>query len=287
MNERNRPFHQDWNNKYKTESRIWHQDTRGISFLAHWHTEVELIRIREGSAEMHTAGSTFHASAGDLVICDSNSIHYYDSRKGNGLLEFLIFDPLTSISSHYANLDLTDPVIRAEQMRSLGLEADWIRLLHIVDEELEKQEPYYQEITRAFLRYFWFSMLRALPPQPPRRESEQSRQQRRAFSEDILNYLEQHYSEPITLQDAASRAGFSTCYFSRYFKELAGMNFSKYLSVLRVAHACDALESSDDSITDIALNCGFSNTRTFNRAFLSCTGMSPTAYLQSPHKGLL
>lgn len=98
----------------------------------------------------------------------------------------------------------------------------------------------------------------------------------------LLTYLEDHYDDNITLEDAAEIMGFSPSHFSRLFKQLTGTGFVRYLNLIRISQAAQLLTESDKKITDIAYLCGFSNIRTFNRAFLEITGYTPSAYIRQP-----
>ena len=86
----------------------------------------------------------------------------------------------------------------------------------------------------------------------------------------------------ITLEYAAGRMNFSTSHFSKTFKKLMGINFVTYLNVVRVERAAYELRHTEKKITDIALNCGFNNIRTFNRVFKEITGCTPSEFLLLP-----
>ena len=58
----------------------------------------------------------------------------------------------------------------------------------------------------------------------------------------------------------------------------SAVSLSEYVSSIRAKYAAEQLLSTDDSITNIALNSGFSSQSTFNRTFLKIYGMSPREY---------
>jgi mannose-6-phosphate isomerase-like protein (cupin superfamily) len=70
-------FHEVRN--YASDFMVWHEHYDNISFVAHWHREIELIYVRSGSAEIHVTDTTLSAKQGDLVVCDSGDIHYCDT----------------------------------------------------------------------------------------------------------------------------------------------------------------------------------------------------------------
>ena len=67
-------------------------------------------------------------------------------------------------------------------------------------------------------------------------------------------------------------------YFSRFFKENFGVNFVDYVNRVRLERAASLLLSSDDSVTDVALSCGYTNISYFIRRFNKAFGTSPHAF---------
>lgn len=98
---------------------------------------------------------------------------------------------------------------------------------------------------------------------------------------DVLaaaKYISLHYTEPISLETIASIAGLSPTYFSKKFKATTGLGFREYLIYARLKKASLELLTTSDSITNIALNCGFSNSNYFKDAFKNAYGLSPREF---------
>ena len=91
-------------------------------------------------------------------------------------------------------------------------------------------------------------------------------------------YISDHYMEPISAADIASAAGFSPNYLSKRFREAAGIGVHEYLMFVRLQHAALDLVSTGDSITEIALRSGFSDSNYFKDAFKKKYGVTPSAY---------
>ena len=91
-------------------------------------------------------------------------------------------------------------------------------------------------------------------------------------------YISDHYMEPISAADIASAAGFSPNYLSKRFREAAGIGVHEYLMFVRLQHAALDLVSTGDSITEIALRSGFSDSNYFKDAFKKKYGITPSAY---------
>ena len=78
--------------------------------------------------------------------------------------------------------------------------------------------------------------------------------------------------------DIAAAAGFSPNYLSRKFREAAGIGIHEYLAFTRLQHAAAELISTDDTITQIALRCGFSDSNYFKDVFKKKYGVTPREY---------
>ena len=94
----------------------------------------------------------------------------------------------------------------------------------------------------------------------------------------VAHYMQENFSEPLTLEDAARMACMERTYFSKRFKALTGFNFSSYLTQLRLSAARQLLLNTDMNISEIAAHAGFSGSNYFGDVFLRAYGMSPTEY---------
>lgn len=99
-----------------------------------------------------------------------------------------------------------------------------------------------------------------------------------------VQYLQTHFTEPITLSDAASAAGFHPSYFSTVFKQELGTGFAEYLVELRLSQVRDQLLKSSDTIKEIAQRAGFFDYRHFCKTFKKKTGLSPAEYRRNNRK---
>lgn len=97
--------------------------------------------------------------------------------------------------------------------------------------------------------------------------------------DDLISYLEIHYSNDITLNELAEHKYFvSAGHLSRLFKAKTGMNFSKYLMSLRMKKAEEYLENTDFDITDIASLTGYNDVSHFTQTFRKNSGMTPSEF---------
>ena len=94
----------------------------------------------------------------------------------------------------------------------------------------------------------------------------------------VLDYIDDHYSEPITLEQAAQIARFSKFYFTRLFKEYTNRTFYEYLTEKRIHAAEQMLLMPKLAVTEVSIQAGFSSLSSFNRTFKRNKGCSPTEY---------
>jgi len=92
----------------------------------------------------------------------------------------------------------------------------------------------------------------------------------------VLKYLSENLHNKLSLQEAANRCYMTPQYFSTYFKRHVGVNFSYYITCLRVERALEYLQNTDKSILDIAIQCGFNSKSNFYRAWYTKYQISPS-----------
>lgn len=98
----------------------------------------------------------------------------------------------------------------------------------------------------------------------------------------ILDYIQQHYMEPINLSDVASHFHFNATYLSSLFSAHNDEGFSEYLNRVRIDKAAELLITTDLPISDISLKVGYSDHSYFTKVFKKLKGQSPSQYRKSP-----
>jgi two-component system response regulator YesN len=96
----------------------------------------------------------------------------------------------------------------------------------------------------------------------------------------VLQFIAEHYAEPISLEDAADRASISPAHLSRLLSTETGTPFSDHLSRRRIDRACKELLEGYHSVKEIAALCGYADANYFSRAFKKALSMTPSEYAQ-------
>ncbi len=97
-----------------------------------------------------------------------------------------------------------------------------------------------------------------------------------------VNYIEEHLSEEIQIENLARLASLSQFYYQRLFSRLVRRPVNEYIKLRRLAKASEALIEKNKRVLDIALDSGFSSHETFTRAFKNAFGMTPEEYRSNP-----
>ena len=95
---------------------------------------------------------------------------------------------------------------------------------------------------------------------------------------EIMDYMQGHYSENVTVAHLASRLNISESYFQKVFKEYIGMPPYQYLTNIRISHAKSLLINTRLQVKLIARTVGFHSVNHFIQHFRQLTGMTPTVY---------
>ncbi len=94
----------------------------------------------------------------------------------------------------------------------------------------------------------------------------------------VIEYVENNYSHNISLESASELLNLHPIYFCRIFKEATGKTFINYLNFVRISKAEDLLIFTNKSITEIAMETGFTSVQYFNRIFKEAKGRTPTEF---------
>jgi AraC-like DNA-binding protein len=259
-----------------------------FSFRAHWHSEIELLRVVEGRITVGVNSESRLLGPGEGAVCASGDLHWYDTLPASSVVDVLVFRPeiLETVLPIPADFHIIQPFLLQEDGDPAFLE-DLRWTFDRIRSEMDRKAPHFKAQVVALLAGLMVQVLRHAPPslEDSAAGSEWSASKKQIRK--AIKYLELNYSLPVRLDDVARHLGVSDVHFSRLFNEVVGMNFKAYLNRLRVDKADHRVRATDDPIIEIAYDCGFGSIRTFNRAFLDLKGVTPTTQRarHRPHPG--
>lgn len=277
-----KPYYEVRSYPPKFPLRIYKHEDKLFSFHAHWHSDIEVVLVIEGALRFGINDEVRTLYKGDVAICYSGDIHYYASLD-EATFYILVFQP--NIIGSYANLPsdihfkssfITNATIRKKGM-TIGILGSLKEIFDTIYDEMKLNEPFYHLLITAKTLELFALIQRHAPGTPLDADQESYRISNLKTMQKIIDYLQSNYRMPLTLVETANHFNISSFHFCRLFKNLAGTNFKHYLNAIRVDAAENQIRSTNESITNIALECGFNNVRTFNRVFKFIKGYNPSS----------
>ncbi len=250
-------------------------------FLHHYHDCYELYYLYSGERYYFIQDKTYHITSGSFVLINPNEIHRTGNLGSFGydrmLIHFskeLLADYLTTDHSlqPYKTLEEEIHIISLSPQEQNFVET----LLHIMDSEYTKnnhRENAYIKLTLLQLLLFLNTCKPGLQDQAL---TQINNTQKTMF--EILGYINNHYSENLTLETISEQCFLSSFYLSRTFKEVTGFHFIEYLNNVRTKEAKKLLLNSSLTINEITASVGFNSSTHFGRVFKQITGCSPSFY---------
>lgn len=234
---------------------------------AHLHKEIELVYMLSGETKAYLDSEEFTLYEGDLFFSFPNRVHYYRTYAEEKSV-LMIFPP--EIFADFSNILIKNvpvsPVIRKENLPEniRDILCEVVKIRH-------SDVQYAFEINKGYLNVFLGEVL-------PLFDYRKVLSSNTDMLSSILNYCLQNYTDSISLDTMAKELHASKYYISRLFNDKIKIGFNDYINILRVNDAKERLINSDDSVTEIGIAVGYNTIRSFNRAFLTITGMSPRDY---------
>jgi AraC-like DNA-binding protein len=271
------------NRKYEHGFPVHATVFNNINFLAHWHSEVEVVLVCEGKLGVGINSEYHVLEKGDISICTSGDIHYYNSKDMESTIILIVFRPeLTGNAINLlTNTKFIYPFINSSTLKEININASILNNIKTcfnnILNEIEDKDTYYQVLVRSHLMELIGLLLRHFPHCSSNSSEKIGSENSLGIVQKAINYLENNYTRDVSLEDVSAFLGITPFYFSKIFKKTTGLNFKTYLNTLRVEKAYHLLKSTDDSIIDVAYECGFNSIRTFNRVFKFDKGITPSS----------
>lgn len=239
----------------------------------HWHQCTEIIFVLDGKVEYRQNDESFTLYEDDIVLINPNDLHSIYSEEGAILLALQVNFPL---------------------LKSIGIDDD---LLFSVNSSIVKDKSIYDPIisvlaqliklstnlTAGFADVMSESLLLKLYFELATKfkayiddEYKNRRKQNRFI--DVVNYIRTHSRLQLSISDLASEFHLSPSHLCKQFKSTMGITLKKYIDDIRFSDALEELITTDLSIDQISLSCGFYNPRTFVAMFKEKYNCLPSDY---------
>lgn len=249
-----------------------------LAYTPHIHSHLEIMHVARGEMDVTVDEQSYHLKTGDMVVVFPHHPHSFETmpapEKRGEAVTVVVVNP--QLAGDYAEQIFstapTCPVIRKEQ-----LESD---MLYAIDQllyysELTSPERYHPSIAKSYTQLLLARIWPMLAVEPAANAMLHS------ATYKAIQYMRQHFQEPLSLESVADALNISKRQVSRLFSDTIHIGFHQYLLDLRTEHAKNLLQNPQIPITEVAYQAGFESQRTFNRAFREFYGVSPREYRKS------
>ncbi len=273
--------HETVNYKPDTHIRLYVND-ECEHYPPHWHTDMEVLCPLQDSYCAICADTAYLLQPGDMLFIAPGTIHdLLASPSGIRIIFQISLSPLREISGLETVLSRLSPCCLITQENS-PLIHDPLHHSLLEIKDLYLQSPLLMEASIYAKTLEMLSLLshsRILSAEASKNKIDHSRSlAHNEAMQQICSYISQHCSEDLSLDQAASFAGFSKFYFERLFRDYTDMSFYQYLLSKRITLAEQLLMDPAISVTEVAFRSGFSSSAAFTKAFRKQKGSSPSAF---------
>lgn len=250
----------------------------------HWHEELELGYIQEGTSKIITIGAEYVIRQGDGFFINSNVMDMKrNAVPGARVLEINhIFHPVF-LSGHFKSRfekKYLDPIINNHQIevyiirRGQPLSDKILSNLYRLKELQTHENMEFQ--TRNLLSETWLLLLEDIRLNYNMNQTLRFEEADRIRS--MISYIHNHYKDKITVAQIADATGISDREAMRSFRKNLNQSPIEYLISYRLNEAKKLLLNSSLSITEICYQCGFSDSSYFGKAFRKAYGITPREF---------
>ena len=245
----------------------------------HFHNEYEFIWVDKYCVDYYINGKKITVEPGDTMFVNASVPHYTDVVKGTDV-KLLLFgknekNNSDAVFNHISRLGLHNNVdyYLFKKDTDSGMEIG--RLVNKTCNDCETRKKSFVSFIAAYISNITAILYRESILTDPNEYYDMKNMNRIM---PVLEYVENHYSEHISLADMCSLVNLSEFHFCKLFKKYMKIPFLQYLNFVRVCYSETLLQNTEKTVSEIAFETGFSSTAHFSSVFKKHKLMTPTEY---------
>lgn len=228
-----------------------------------------LLYIVSGKTHFYFKGEERIVTAGHMVLIQprmEQRYEYFGDEKPEVYWVHFTGSNVKNILRKY-EIPLDDPVFYS------GASSTYAYIFKEMISELQACKTGFEELLAMYLRQIFLLVQRTRQEEKPSVST--------YIQEEIeyaRRYFNEHYNEPISIQDYAESRNMSVCWFQRNFKQIVNHTPMQYLLTIRINNAASLLETTDYGLSEISAIVGYEDPLYFSRLFRKLKGVSPRDY---------
>ena len=227
----------------------------------HWHPELEIITVDAGHVSLTIADHTYEGTHGDVFFAAGEELHEIRAAGRENQFRSFVFaaDFLQFSRADQSEFALLAPLAEGRLRFDTCIRAG---------------EPGQSEIRALLGIVAVCAQYGRLVGHQMRPGADYKAQQLK----EIVGYLGEHFTEPLSLSAVAAEFGLSPQYFSTFFRDNFGRTFTQHINSLRIEQAARLLRETDLPVMEVGFRVGFDNFSYFIKRFRLVYGVSPSHY---------
>lgn len=249
---------------------------RGGHHPPHWHDQLELIFPLNGDTDIILEGRRIKLTHYQVLVVESGQVHSIHAKDKYSMF-LSVHISKQEMERHLQDIQLYYVKCLPEDITEENRE-DYEKICSIMSVLLKhyvKETPTFPMEAEALVLLAYAQLLQSFST----RMAPQLADSNRVTLERIrtsISYVEEHFREPISLQQIADEIGLGKEAFCRFFKKNMGVSFLQYLGEVRISNIYQDLLNTDDPISVIMERNGFTNQKLCNRMFKEIYGCTPS-----------
>lgn len=238
---------------------------RELKYRSHIHKQIELIFVYELGQHINIDGTDYEIQAGQAAVIFPNVVHTYfrnEQRPTEQIFAIVSQELFRGLFPDLNDFSPSCPVI-----------GDVDETTALAFRELSKCTDFSEQLAWTLVIMTRLMKKITLTHKMGTPVAD--------LTQKIITYIGQNFREDITLESLARGFSVSRFYISRTFSEKIKISLPNYLALIRAEYAAGLIRTTNDSITNICCNSGFSSQSTFNRAFKRIYCMTPREYKEN------
>jgi AraC-like DNA-binding protein len=246
--------------------------------LHHWHYDLEILLILDGSILIQMATEQIELKKDDLFLINRNEIHGFKKTVEDNCILALQIDPgfcREYFPGFHRVRFLEHQIFKNEH------DSGWSNIRqNLIDLFFCSQQKETGHVFQlaSHLNLLIYHLLESVPHQEMGEEFTLAEEKNLERLNRIIGYIQDNYREKLSLKELAQRENLDMFHLSHFIKHKLGISFQDYLNRLRLAKAVELMEKGGSSQLEICLESGFSDYRYLSKMFLNEYGCTPAQY---------
>ena len=248
-------------------------DHRVVTFCSHWHEECEILYVLSGQLDVVCESEHIKCMPGDLIFIQSKALHSGISGENGCDYYGLLFKWSDIITSAPYEKQFVDDIIDGKCSVQTLIHDEKATELFLKLFSSPKGDGVVHMFTERAATYNLLAYL----------FGQHMVEKQGKFGENkkfnmVIQYINDHFLEPITTDDVAQKFSYSKAYFCRLFKQHMSISPIEYINLLRIERAQKLIKEGKMTFSQIASECGFNSLSYFSSTFKKYIRKSPAVW---------